>query len=282
MFFKRLRNLLLIWLVLVALLIFFSSITKTERDYNPLESSLVDGFVPVFSVFNTVKSSLVSFWNHYLSLSNAQKENDRLRKELAHLKAEKVRLQEVVQAHERLKKILNLKTDQEGPAQVAEVVGRGPSPFLQTLYINKGRKDALSRGMPVIHPDGLVGRIEKTSRHYAKVLLLNDPNFAIDCLSLRSRVRGVLTGFLGEGHCQVKYVVRTEDIKTGDLMVTSGLDQVFPKGLVLGWVNKVVSQTKGNFLYIEVIPAARVSRIEEVLVLQKKPLLPIMEETQDD
>ncbi len=282
MFFKRLRNLLLIWLVLVALLIFFSSITKTERDYNPLESSLVDGFVPVFSVFNTVKSSLVSFWNHYLSLSNAQKENDRLKKELAHLKAEKVRLQEVVQAHERLKKILNLKTDQEGPAQVAEVVGRGPSPFLQTLYINKGRKDALSRGMPVIHPDGLVGRIEKTSRHYAKVLLLNDPNFAIDCLSLRSRVRGVLTGFLGEGHCQVKYVARTEDIKTGDLMVTSGLDQVFPKGLVLGWVNKVVSQTKGNFLYIEVIPAARVSRIEEVLVLQKKPLLPIMEETQDD
>lgn len=282
MFFKRLRNLLLIWLVLVALLIFFSSITKTERDYNLLESSLVDGFVPVFSVFNTVKSSLVSFWKHYLSLSNAQKENDRLKKELAHLKAEKVRLHEVVQAHERLKKILNLKTDQEGPAQVAEVVGRGPSPFLQTLYINKGRKEALSRGMPVIHPDGLVGRIEKTSRHYAKVLLLNDPNFAIDCLSLRSRVRGVLTGFLGEGHCQVKYVARTEDIKTGDLMVTSGVDQVFPKGLVLGWVNKVVSQTKGNFLYIEVIPAAKVSRIEEVLVLQKKPLLPIREETQDD
>ena len=282
MFFKRLRNLLLIWLVLVALLIFFSSITKTERDYNLLESSLVDGFVPVFSVFNTVKSSLVSFWKHYLSLSNAQKENDRLKKELAHLKAEKVRLHEVVQAHERLKKILNLKTDQEGPAQVAEVVGRGPSPFLQTLYINKGRKETLSRGMPVIHPDGLVGRIEKTSRHYAKVLLLNDPNFAIDCLSLRSRVRGVLTGFLGEGHCQVKYVARTEDIKTGDLMVTSGVDQVFPKGLVLGWVNKVVSQTKGNFLYIEVIPAAKVSRIEEVLVLQKKPLLPIREETQDD
>ena len=74
--------------------------------------------------------------------------------------------------------------------------------------------------MPVIHPDGLVGRIEKTSRHYAKVLLLNDPNFAIDCLSLRSRVRGVLTGFLGEGRCQVKYVARTEDIKTGDLLVT--------------------------------------------------------------
>ena len=130
---------------------------------------------------------------------------------------------------------------------MAEVVGRGPSPFLQTLFINKGRKDGLVRGMPVLQPDGLVGRLEKTSDHYAQVILLNDPGFAVDCLSQRSRVRGVLTGH-PDGFCQVKYVARTEDIQTGDIMITSGLDQLFPKGIILGRVKRVVSQVKGNFL----------------------------------
>jgi rod shape-determining protein MreC len=197
---------------------------------------------------------------------------------MARLRAEKVHLYEVVQSHDRLKKMLAMKNEVGGPSQVAEVVGRGPSPFLQALYINKGRREGLQRGMPVLHPDGVVGRVERTSGHYAKVLLLPDPNFAVDCYDLRSRVRGILTGVSGEGLCQVKYVARTEDIKTGDILVTSGLDQVFPKGLVLGVVSQVVSQTKGNFIYIEVVPAVKLSRVEEVLVLQKRPPLPGLDE----
>jgi rod shape-determining protein MreC len=281
-FFKRLRNVLFVWLLLAALLVFYSSLSQRDRDYNRLESSFVDGLVPVISLFNAVKSSVLSVWNRYLSLKDSQKENERLKKEIALLRAEKVQLHEAVQSLGRLKKMLAMKNEISGPSQVAEVVGRGPSPFLQALYINKGRREGLERGMAVLHPDGVVGRVERTSQHYAKVLLLPDPNFAIDCYDLRSRVRGILTGLSGEGVCQVKYVARTEDIKTGDILVTSGLDQVFPKGLVLGVVSQVVAQTKGNFIYIEAVPAARLSKVEEVLVLQKRPPLPGLDEAKGD
>jgi rod shape-determining protein MreC len=269
-FFKRLRNVLLIWLALLVLLAFFSTVTYRERDYNRVESAVADGFLPVFSVFNTLKNSILSIWNHYFNLVETQSENELLKKKAALLRDENVRLRERVLAESRLRRLLQLKSEGFGSAQAAEVVGRGPSPFLQALFINKGRKDGLVRGMPVLHPDGLVGRLERTADHYSQVLLLNDPGFAVDCLTQRSRVRGIWTGH-PEGYCQLKYVSRNEDIQAGDIIVTSGLDRLFPKGLYLGRVKRVVSQIKGNFLFVEVTPEANLGEIEEVLVIQKKP-----------
>ena len=270
MFFKRLRNVLLIWLALLALLAFFSTGTHRERDYNRVERAAVDGVLPAFSFFNSLKNSIQSLWQHYFYLVDTQRENERLKKQTAGLREENVRLRERVQAEHRLRRLLQLKAEGSGTTLAAEVVGRGPSPFLQALYINKGRKEGLVQGMPVLHPDGVVGRLERTADHYAQVLLLNDPGFAVDCLTQRSRVRGVWTGH-PEGYCQVKYVSRTEDIQAGDIIITSGLDKLFPKGLYLGRVKRVVSQIKGSFLFVEVTPEVNLGQIEEVLVLQKKP-----------
>lgn len=246
-----------------------------------MESSLVDGILPVFSIFNSIKTGIGSWWTHYIFLTQTQQENKRLKKQLAQLNQENIRLRETASANERLRKLLQLKGELSGPSLVAEVVGRGPSPFLQTIYINKGRKDGLVRGMPVLLPDGVVGRLEKTSGHFSQVVLLNDPGFAVDCLAQRSRVRGVLTGIPGEGNCQVKYIARTEDIRAGDIIITSGLDQVYPKGLILGRVLRVDSKVKGIFLFVEVVPECKASQIEEVLIFQKKPPIPDQEKSQD-
>ncbi len=278
---KKLRTILLVWLALLALLAFFSSISRSGRDYFLLESSLVDGILPVFSVFTSVKTGIGSLWTHYIFLTQTQQENKRLKKNLVQLNQENIHLREEASANERLRRLLQLKGELPGPSQVAEVVGRGPSPFLQTIYINKGRKDGLIRGMPVLLPDGVVGRLEKTSGRYSQVVLLNDPAFAVDCLAQRSRVRGVLTGIPGGGNCQVKYIARTEDIRAGDIMVTSGLDQVFPKGLILGRVLRVDSKVKGMFLFVEVVPECKTSVIEEVLIYRKKPPIPDQEQSQD-
>ncbi len=278
---KKLRTILLVWLALLALLAFFSSISRSERDYFFVESSLVDGILPVFSVFTTIKTGIESLWTNYINLTQTQQENKSLKKKLVQLSQENIRLRETALANERLRKILQLRRELLGPSQVAEVVGRGPSPFLQTIYINKGRKDGLTRGMPVLMPEGVAGRLEKTSRHYAQVVLLNDPAFAVDCLAQRSRVRGVLTGIPGGGNCQVKYIARTEDIRAGDIMITSGLDQVYPKGLILGRVLRVDSKVKGMFLFVEVVPECKPSQIEEVLIFQKKPPIPDQEKAQD-
>ena len=238
--------------------------------------------MPVFSVFNSIKTGIKGWWNHYIFLTQTQQENKRLKKQLVQLTLENVQLRETTAANERLRKLLQLKSEVPGPSRVAEVVGRGPSPFLQTIYINKGRKDGLVRGMPVLLPSGVVGRLEKTSGHYSQVVLLNDPGFAVDCLSQRSRVRGVLTGIPGEGNCQLKYIARTEDIRAGDIIITSGLDQVYPKGLILGRVLRVDSKVKGIFLFVEVVPECKTSQIEEVLVFQKKPPIPDQENSQND
>lgn len=279
---KKLRTVLLVWLTLLALLALFSSISRSGRDYFSVESSLVDGILPVFSVFNSIKTGIGSWWTHYIFLTQTQQENKRLKKQLIQLKQENIRLREMASANERLRKLLQLKSGLSGPAQVAEVVGRGPAPFLQSIFINKGRKDGLVRGMPVFLPDGVVGRLEKTSGHYSQVLLLNDPGFAVDCLAQRSRVRGVLTGLPGGGNCQLKYIARTEDIRAGDIVITSGLDQVFPEGLILGRVLHVDSKVKGIFLFVEVVPECKASQIEEVLIFQKKPPIPDQERSQDD
>jgi rod shape-determining protein MreC len=279
---KKLRTVLLVWITLLALLAFFSSISRSGRDYFLIESSLVDGIMPVFSVFTSIKTGIGSLWTNYIFLIQTQQENKRLKKQLVQLTRENIRLREMGLGNERLRKLLQLKSELSGPSQVAEVVGRGPSPFLQTIYINKGRKEGLIRGMPVILPDGVAGRLEKTSGHFSQVVLLNDPGFAVDCLAQRSRVRGVLTGIPGGGNCQVKYIARTEDIRAGDIMITSGLDQVFPKGLILGRVVRVDSKVKGIFLFVEVVPECKASQIEEVLIFQKKPPIPDQEKTQDD
>ena len=269
MFIKKLRNVLLVWLGLLVLLALFSTLTHRQRDYNRVESSIVDGILPVFSIFNTLKLSVLSGWNHYIYLVHTQGDNEQLNKQVAELRSENNRLREQIQSEMRLRKVLQLKTQVGGPVQIAEVVGRGPSPFLQGLFINKGRKDGLVRGMPVLQADGLVGRLEKTSDHHAQVILLNDPGFAVDCLSQRSRVRGVWTGH-PDGFCQIKYVSRNDDIQTGDPIITSGLDELFPKGITLGRVKRVVSQVKGNFLFVEASPQVNLGQIEEVLIIQKK------------
>jgi rod shape-determining protein MreC len=269
-FIKKLRNVLLVWLGLLVLLALFSTLTHRQRDYNRVESSIVDGILPVFSIFNTLKLSVLSGWNHYIYLVHTQGDNEQLNKQVAELRSENNRLREQIQSEMRLRKVLQLKTQVGGPVQIAEVVGRGPSPFLQALFINKGRKDGLVRGMPVLQADGLVGRLEKTSDHHAQVILLNDPGFAVDCLSQRSRVRGVWTGH-PDGFCQIKYVSRNDDIQTGDPIITSGLDELFPKGITLGRVKRVVSQVKGNFLFVEASPQVNLGQIEEVLIIQKKP-----------
>jgi rod shape-determining protein MreC len=282
LFLKKLKNVLIVWLALLALLSIFSSLPEGSRDFFFLESSVVDGVVPALALFTSIQRGLGTLGSEYLFSTENRGENDRLKKQLIQLQIENLRLREAASAHERLRRLLQLKNELPEPTKVAEVVGRGPSPFLQLLFINKGRKEGLVRGMPVLLPQGVVGRVEKTAAHYSQVLLLNDPTFAVDCLVQRSRVRGVLTGIPGERNAQVKYVGRNEDIKPGDLIMTSGIDRLYPKGLMLGRVLRVTPQAKGSFLFVEVVPECRLSQIEEVLILQKRPPLPDQEGSGDD
>ena len=279
---KKLRHVLIVWITLLAILAVLSSFTQNDRDYYLVESSLVDSLLPVISVFTSIQSSIGSWWSQYLSFPDSQKEKDNITKQVNQLKLENLKLREMASSFERLKKLLQLKNELSGPSLVAEVVGKGPSPFVQTFFINKGRKDGLIRGMPVLVKEGVVGRLEKTSSYYSQVIMIIDPSFAVDCLIQRSRVRGILTGIAGSKNCRINYVARTEDILPGDIVITSGLDQLYPKGLILGRVLKIDAKARGSFLFIEVVPEVKMSQIEEVIVFQKRPPIPDQEESDED
>jgi rod shape-determining protein MreC len=114
---------------------------------------------------------------------------------------------------------------------------------------------------------GVVGQVVAVTARTAKVLLLADPNNGVDVLVQRTRTRGIVSGSLDNGTI-LKYVKRSEDIQEGDRLVTSGLDGVFPKGIVVGTVVKVRKQTLGLFQHIEVMPAVSLTRTEEVLIVK--------------
>ena len=120
--------------------------------------------------------------------------------------------------------------------------------------------------MAVISPEGVVGQILKTAPHHSIVLLLTDYNSAIDSIVQRTRAKAIVEG-KGENRCQLKYLLRTEEVTVGDLVVTSGFGGYFPKGLMVGEIKKVDKRGHGVFQYAELVPSVDLTNLEEVLVI---------------
>ncbi len=132
--------------------------------------------------------------------------------------------------------------------------------------LDKGSADGVRKGMGVVTPLGVVGKVVAVTGRTAKVILLTDPNSGIDVLVQRTRSRGIVSGSLESGTV-LKYIKRSEDVQEGDRLVTSGLDSVFPKGMMAGTVIKVRKQSRGLFQSVEVLPAVQAALVEEVLVV---------------
>lgn len=205
-------------------------------------------------------------WDHYFFLISVVDENQRLRQKVQQTMALEHRYQEVVQANTRLQELLDLSQEIEKPSIAARVVGKDPSPWFQTVLIDKGLKDAIQVGFPVINPQGIVGLVIEAAGHYAKVMLITDPNSAVDAIVQKNRARGIIKGGT-VGYCVFNYVLRKHDIDIGDTVVSSGMDGVFPKGLAIGKVTKVEKQEAGIFQDVTVTPYVDFERLEEVLIV---------------
>jgi rod shape-determining protein MreC len=212
-----------------------------------------------------VSSVRAVFQNHVL-LVNLKEENRQLQEEVRRLKGENADLREAAQTLDRLQRLLLLKAKVPGAMIAAEVVASSPSAWFRTIVINKGQRDGVRKGLPVVTLEGVVGKVMRISSSSSVVLLVVDRNSAVDCLVQRTRQRGIVEGE-GGGRCYLRYVPRTADIQVGDHIVTSGLEGIFPKGLSLGEVVKVEKKAYGLFQEIEVMPSADLSRLEEVMVI---------------
>jgi rod shape-determining protein MreC len=208
------------------------------------------------------------FWSGYVDLRRVHDENGALKQELQTLQ---VRLQEEraqAQRTDNLRQLLELRERAHLETTAAEVIAASSTEF-RTITIDKGTGDGLQPDMAVISPAGVVGRVILPSGRASKVQLLIDSNAAAGALIERTRVQGVVVG-AGSGMLRMRYVPGTADVKTGDLVVTSGIDGIYPKGFVIGTIDNVAGSA-GEYHEITVRPAVDFARIEEVLIVRTPP-----------
>jgi rod shape-determining protein MreC len=214
--------------------------------------------------------SLRSMWMHYFFLVSTEKENDNLKKILARTIYDVNYCKETEISNDRFRKLLDFKNASKLQLLSAGVIGKDPSQWYKTLVIDKGVSEGITKGLPVVVPEGIVGQVIDASDHYAKVLLVIDSNSAVDALVQQTRAHGIIKGD-SDGLCLLNYVSRKEVVNIGDAVVSSGLDGVFAKGLLIGKVTDIIRNKSGIFQDIEVSPFVDFDKIEEVLVVLSPP-----------
>jgi rod shape-determining protein MreC len=210
-------------------------------------------------------SGVRGFWHRYGSLRSVERENAELKQQLESVQVELQEQRALADRTRGLQQLLDLRDRSKLKTMAAEIIASSASPDFQTLTLDKGRNDGLRTDMAVIANDGVVGRIVVPSGRAAKVQLLIDRNAAAGDLVERSRAQGVAKG-TGDGRLLLEFVSEAADVAVGDLVVTSGIEGIFPKGFTIGRVD-VVEKTGPAYKRITVKPAVDFSRLEEVLVV---------------
>ena len=214
------------------------------------------------------QNGLGGIWQNYIYLRGVRQENRDLKFEIEQLRLEQVRLSDDAQQARRLQALLGFKEQYIAKTVAAQVIGSSGSEQSRSVYIDQGTSAGVEKDMAVITADGLVGKVLRAYGSSAQVLLINDQSSGVGVILDKSRLQGVIKGTAG-GEVILEKVMTDEQVAPGDLIVTSGGDQIFPKGITVGTVMKV-SPGADLFLNIRVKPAANLSRLEEVLVITRK------------
>jgi len=209
-----------------------------------------------------------SIWTGYIDLRDVRRENERLRAETAQMRLDREReMEDARQAH-RIQALLQFKENWIDKTVAAQVIGTSGTETSRLIYLDKGASAGIKPDMPVITPDGVVGKVLNVYGETAQVLLINDPTSGVGAMLVNSRLQGIVKG-TATGEVQLNYIMSDESVQVGDPLVTSGGDRVFPKGLPIGKVARV-TQGRNLFWDIRMKPAADLNRLEEVLVITEQ------------
>jgi len=259
-----------LWIFIAGFILFLLSSNSGQRPkWNPAEQLIVQITAPFQRFITHTVNITEKFWLGYFQLVNVRHENRQLKKEVDALRMETIRYREQLSTHQRLQELLQFKHTIDRPVLAAQVIGLDPTGWFKSIIIDKGKRAGLKLNMPVVNACGVVGRIVSVSSTYAKVLLIIDQNSAVDCLVQRSRDRGMVKGESID-NCKLDYVVKSSDVAIGDMVVTSGLGGIFPKGLPVGRISDVTEVSGDLFKDIVVKPVVDFSKLEEVLVILVK------------
>jgi len=210
-------------------------------------------------------SGVRGIWANYFDLRHVRRENRRLKDETDRMRMERAREQEEIRQAHRLYALLAFKQQWIDTTVAAQVIGTSPMETSRLLFLDKGASDGIRADMPVITPDGVVGKVLAVFGDTSQVLMINDPTSGVGAMMVNSRLQGVVKG-TPTGGVMLDHIMAGETVQPGEPLVTSGGDRIFPKGVPIGTVLKT-GTGHNNMLDIQVKPAANLNRLEEVLVI---------------
>ena len=256
-------------LILTMLLVFsvLSLSLKRSPALRKVQELVVSMTAPGLEGLEYVGRSAKQLWLGYFYLMGVRRQNAELQRQLEEYKQREVRFQEAEQALTRLETLLDLKRQVALPVIGARVIAYDPTLWSRSAIINQGKAQGVKEGLPVLAPQGIVGRIVGVYPEYSKVMLIVDRKSGADAMVQRTRIRGMLTG-KGGNRCSLEFVPKSADVQVGDLVLASGLVGLYPKGLVFGKVTAASKKNPGVFQEIEVSPNVDLSTLEEVLVVK--------------
>jgi rod shape-determining protein MreC len=248
----------------------FTVITMSSKEALPVrgvEKLFISLTSPIQYAVSQAILATRNVWVTYFMAVRAVEENEYLRRQLAESNEIRNRYEELDLENRRLRKFVNFTTSVPENYVAARIIGRDPSPWFKTIMIDKGESQGLAKGNPVLVSEGIVGQIISVSSNASRVLLITDRNSAVDALIRNSRVRGIVKGD-NENSCLFVYALRKDEVKPGETIISSGLDQVFPKGLIIGRILNVTREHSKLFQDITIETSVDFDKIEEVLVLK--------------
>lgn len=274
-FVVRYRNLLVLLALLVAQILGLAMQVRRSSNGQAGDGSSVrllrywaNSIVsPPEKALHSSGSGVSWLWNNYIDLRHVRQHNADLQKTLDRLRLEQAALLEDAKQGQRLQAMLNFQQKYIYKTLPAQVIGTSGTDQSRVFYIDKGKDAGVDRDMAVITPDGIVGKVRDVFPHSAQVLAINDQSSGAGVIMESTRIRGILRGNAA-GQPQIEDVIRDQRIKAGDKVVTAGGDEIFPRGLPVGVVDRVLNDPeRDGFVDVIVNSAAHLDQLDEVLVI---------------
>lgn len=261
---SRYRNMTALLLVILAQLVLLAWQVKSSQDVRLIRVWSVSAVTPMARVLEFVRENTIGVAENYFVLVNVRNENQRMKAELGKLKMENQFLKTELSTADRVRALQSFQQRTPSRTLPARIIGTGTGANSRVVFVDQGSSRGVMRGMAVVTPDGIVGKVLAAYPTASQVLLITDPTFAAGVISEKNRVHGTVKG-VGQNKVIVDYVQNEEKVDNGEMFYTSGDDRIFPKGMPVGRVT-VVREGR-TFKEIYLVPAGFQQGLEEVLVV---------------
>ncbi len=263
-FLNRYRNITVLLLVIFAQLILLAVQVKNGRDVRMIRVWSVTAVSPVATVIEAVRGGTIGLVRNYVTLRDTNAEKRRLQTEVDKLRLENIFLKNELNTADRAKALQVFQTQVRSQTVAATVIGTGPGATSKVVFVDRGTASGVKRGMGVVTPDGIVGKVFEAFPTASEVLLITDPNFAAGVISQKTGVRGTVKG-TGTPLCKVDYIAQEDKIQPGEWVYTSGDDRIFPRGFPVGIVK--ISRDAQPYREVYIDPVGAQHGLSDVLIL---------------